>query len=309
MVDWPDSPAVRACQACGAVIEAGPGTIGTQCAYCRSTLVDSDRGRVAIDRVGPFRIPRSAAESSLRAHVANNIWAPNAIRTAARSARVHTDDLRGVLVPFYAYTATVRGTYQSRIGIEWFRSTTRKNEKGEIEKELIRECEWFGLRGSAAIELEDHVVSASTGLSNDETRAIGTFDLGRAYPFDPRLIAGFLAELPSRSRAEVDRDADQSIRTVAEKTVRRRLLPGDEKKLDSFKATVAVHHVQLVLLPVWVASFRVSGKVVRLLINGQTGRCVGKVPVSGTKVALAIILGAAALIAAYILLGGPKSWM
>ena len=38
--------------------------------------------------------------------------------------------------------------------------------------------------------------------------------------------------------------------------------------------------VDLVLVPVWVASYRHAGKPYRLLVHGQDGRCVGRPPIS-----------------------------
>jgi hypothetical protein len=133
------------------------------------------------------------------------------------------------------------------------------------------------------------------GLSEVESRALLPFDLGRAKPFDPRLLAGWHAELPTMPRSEVDRNARQGIREHEEGVVTR-LLPGDRRRLDHFDADVQIHRVHLVLLPVWIATYRHGNKLVRLLVNGQTGRCIGRAPISAAKVAVAIALGVAAVL-------------
>ena len=300
---------IRSCPSCGAVVSEPPEQVSAACAYCRSTLVESERAATRIDRVAPFRIPRKAAEDRLRAYVADDFWAPGKIRKAAKAASISESDLRGALVPFFAYDATVRGEYRGRVGIHWYREETRTKKNGEVERVQVRETEWHGIRGSVAHELEDHLVSASAGLSEAESRQLLPFDLGRAYPFDPKLVAGFSAELPTRGREEVERAAQQSIQDATESAVRRRLLPGDERKVDRLDAEAEVHKVDLVLAPVWVATFRVSGQMIRLLVHGQSGRVTGKVPVSTIKVAVAIVLAAAVLVTAYILLRGGETWM
>ena len=52
-------------------------------------------------------------------------------------------------------------------------------------------------------------------------------------------------------------------------------------------------------LPVWVAAMRYGGKIHRLVVNGQTGRCHGSAPVSTVKIVVAVLLAAiaAALVA------------
>jgi hypothetical protein len=57
-----------------------------------------------------------------------------------------------------------------------------------------------------------------------------------------------------------------------------------------------VEKVSLVLLPVWVAAYKWDGKVFRLLVNGQTGEVVGKVPRSTLKIVIAVVVGVAALL-------------
>jgi hypothetical protein len=45
-----------------------------------------------------------------------------------------------------------------------------------------------------------------------------------------------------------------------------------------------VDGVRLVLLPVWIAAFRTPKGPLRLMVNGQTGEVVGRVPRSAAKV-------------------------
>ncbi len=56
------------------------------------------------------------------------------------------------------------------------------------------------------------------------------------------------------------------------------------------QTSVTVESVRLLLLPVWIATYRHQGAVFRLLVNGQTGEVVGQVPRSNAKIALAVTL-------------------
>lgn len=300
--------AIRQCSSCGATLEVDRTALSTTCTYCGSQLVDCIRGKVEVDRVAPFRIPRRAAEEKLQAHVAGRWWAPGPLRRLARTGSLRAQELRGAMVPFYAYTATVNARYRARIGVQWYRKETVQR-KGKEETRLVQEIEWFDLRGTAVDQLEDHLVSASLGLDPDEARRLMPFDLGKALPFEPRLLAGWQAELPSRSRVEVDRSARRGIAELEQRRVRSKLLPGDRRKIQHFDADIEVHAVQLVLLPVWIAIFEHGGEAMRLLVHGQSGACFGRVPVSGRKVALVVsLLLAAVLVTLWLSLGGSR-WM
>jgi hypothetical protein len=287
--------------------------VSTSCLYCRSKLVDTERATVAVDRIAPFRLSHRAAQDRLRAHVGGSVWAPTELRRHARPGARRPKGpapelfLQGALVPFYAFSATVKSRYRAQVGVLWNRTETRKGKDGEPQTHVVQETEWFTLRGSTADELEDHLVAASVGLSQKESRALMPFDLGRAKPFDPRLLAGWHAELPTRPRHEVDRAARQSIHDHEERVVLG-LVPGDRRRLDHFEADIQIHRVHLVLLPVWIATFRHGDKLVRLLVNGQTGRCIGRAPISWAKVTAGIVVGTVALLV-ILWLTGAFRWM
>jgi len=198
--------------------------------------------------------------------------------------------MRGVLVPFYAYDARCRSTYAAQVGVHWHRTETFKDKEGNKKTRQVQETEWFPLQGSAVEDLRGHLESASMGLPPSEVVGLGAFDLGRALKFDPHLLAGWGAELPSHARAQVDRNAVEHIRVMQARRIKRRLLPGDTSRSVSIKTETELLAVELLLLPVWVTTYQHAGKVYRLLVHGQSGRCHGEVPVSRAKVVTAALL-------------------
>jgi predicted nucleic acid-binding Zn-ribbon protein len=286
----PDDPwSTRRCPSCGAVVTQAPERVSHGCSYCGSALVEAERAAVAIDRVAPFRLSAKAADERLREHLAARWWAPERLRRAARDGSIDARLVEGVLVPFYAYDATCRSRYETRVGLHWHETKT-VYENGERKQEVERHTEWFPLRGTAVHQLRDHLVSASAGLSAVEVSALCPFDLGRARPFDARLMAGWPAELPSRARGETDRDAAEQIRAREIRRIGAEHLPGDIHRDTRVSCQVELGEAELVLLPVWVAALRYAGKTHRLVVNGQTGRCHGSAPVSPLKLAVAVTL-------------------
>lgn len=306
-----------ACTACGAVVECDVREVATRCAYCTSPLVDTKRAASAIDAIVPFRLSKRAALERLRAHIGDRWWTPEALRKLARRGQLQTDALQGVLVPFFAYDATLRADYSARVGVHWERTETVKvrkrkpkpdkagetihidPEQPETRTKVIRETEWFDLRGNMGTQLEDHLVCASAGLSAQRATALAPFDLGRAAAFDSRLLLGWSAELPSKSRRDVDRVAHATLSDLGRAHLRDKHLTGDAHRLRTVELDVEIHGVRLVLLPIWLATVRLGKTPVQIAINGQTGRSVGRVPTSPAKVIAVVV---AALIAVFIAL-------
>ncbi len=292
----------RRCTGCGASIEMPAGDLSMPCAYCGSPLVDEDRAREHIDRVVPFRLTREQAGQRLSAHLRGSFWAPRSVRRLV----VGGQGLRGVLVPHWAFQGVVRGEYEARIGIHWTRVVTR-GKKTEVK----RETEWFSMGGSAARSVEDHLVSASSGLPEPESNALEPFDLGWARPVDARLLAGFEAELPSVHLDDALETASAELAQSESRRITTQLLPGDRKELSRLQVKAHLQGQTLVLLPVWVASLRAGETPYRILVNGQSGECVGQPPVSRLRVAAAVTLALALLALAYTWLtywnsaGGP----
>lgn len=293
---------VRHCTGCGANVAFEGPTLSITCGYCDSPLVDERRAAAAIDAVVPFQIPKRGAVERVRAHLEGHRWAPSELRRL----RVHGRGFRGVLVPFWIYEGVIRSEYRARIGIDWTRHET-VHEHGEVHTRDVRETEWFSLTGTAARRIEDHRVSASVGLPAREADLLDSFDLGRATGFDPRLLSGFEAELASVTTADGDRLAIATLREAEGPRLQRELLPGDRNRLDRITSEIELHRRKLVLLPIWIATYRHGGAVLRLLVNGQTGEVAGRVPISTRRVVLTIAVALALVITVGLLvwwLGG-----
>lgn len=292
------------CSGCGAQFVASPTTIATACGWCGSRLVDT-AAAPGVDRIVPFRVTARAAHQRLRTHLADSVWAPGEVRQLARSGQLRPQELRGVLVPYFVYRATIDARWRARIGIDWWRSEKAVDRHGKPTTRRVRETEWFDSDGTAVADQGGHQECASATLTTGEAEALGRFDLGRAVLFDPKILAGFGAELPTRRRAEVDADARVAIRRHALRRLATRVLPGEHHDVVGFDCDVTLHTLEVVLMPVWVATYRHRGELCRLLVHGETGACVGRPPISSVKVSLA---AAAVALSIVILLWLGGAW-
>lgn len=267
-------------------------------------MVDERRAKVAFDAVVPFRVSQRVALERVRTHLESRRWALKAVR----QLRVHPRGLRGVLVPHWVYTGVIRSSYRARVGLHWYRTERYRDAEGKTRARQVRETEWQRLRGTAIRQVEDHLESASVGLPAEEARALGDFDLGWKQSYDPRLLSGFEAELPSVASQAAERSALDALREAEARRIQAQLLPGDVNRVDSIDSELELGRRRMLLLPVWIASYRVDDRVLRLLVHGQTGAVVGRVPLSRQAIAL-LILGLALVVVVAMLLwwfAGPQ---
>jgi hypothetical protein len=269
------------CRSCGAQILFEPLQRTTRCPYCDSPSV-VDRP-VTVDRPDPvfglgFVLSRDEATRRMRRWIRGRRMAPFGLKD--RSA----EKVEGVYLPAYLYSATAHTGYTASIG-EHYRDREKK-----------KRTEYRHLAGKHATYVADVLVTASRGIPNDEVEGIEPFDLGRLARYTPGLVAGWISEEPSLSREECRRLGRQEASARIDRMLHR-FLPGDTVRDLRQGVELTDESIDLTLVPLWVFAIRYDDEKppIRVLVNGQTGKVFGRVPVSWAKIGL-IALGLLGLV-------------
>lgn len=290
------------CGSCGALIQVEAHLRSTTCPYCASPAVverPPDPSRPRPTFALPFTLPRECALESARRWVRRRVFAREAFR------RADVAEIRGIYVPAYLFSAAAHARYSAQIG-ENYTETYTTTQNGRTVTRTRTKTEWHPLHGSFAAYVSDVVVTASRGLPNHELQAIEPFDLRGLRRYAPALISGWLAE-----EATVTIDAGRQL-AVAEAMaeVKRRIaaiLPGDKHSNLEVDARLVDIDEELALVPVWVLPVRFGDapdQVVRVLVNGQTGRAHGAAPRSWPKI-LGLVFTVVLLITAIVYAARP----
>ncbi len=279
------------CQACGAALAVEAHERTAKCVYCASPSVvvrppSPDRPEPAF--VLGFVVPPERALETARRWIRRPLLAPEAFRRAI------PDDVRGLYLPAYVYSAAAFSEYSAQIGENYTvtETYTTTDSKGRtvVRTRTRVETEWRQLSGRHATYVHDRVVTASRGIPNAELEAIEPFDLRALHRYTPRVISGWLAEEASIAHAE----CLEMARGEAIATVGRMLgpfMPGDKHRALTHRTWLEQEHLALTLLPIWVLAVRYAPDkpLVRLLVNGQTGAVHGKAPRSALKITLLVL--------------------
>lgn len=225
---------------------------------------------------------------------------------ALRHARV--EDIRGVYLPAYLYSAVARTDYTVQIGEQYTETetyTTIENGKTVTKTRTVTRTEYRPLAGRHLGYITDVIVSASAGLPNAELQRVEPYDLKQLRRFSPALVAGWIHEEFSRGADDCKRlSRGEAVDEVGARL--RRFMPGDSYSDLSWKTQVDWEALEPLLVPVWVLALRYRGDKppLRVVINGQTGKVAGKVPLSWWKIALAVVLVLAAIAALIFVFSG-----
>ncbi|MBA3392293.1 MAG: hypothetical protein H0T89_06600 [Deltaproteobacteria bacterium] len=291
------------CQRCGASL-AFEGVRTQTCPYCaspnfveRPPAADQPDPAFCVTFAGDAEWARTRFERWLGSR---SMFADSALKRAT------VEDMRGVYLPAYLYSAVARSDYTAQIGEHYTETetytTTDAQGNSKTETRTVTRTEYRPLSGRHIGYVTDVIVSASAGLPNEELARVEPFDLRQVRRFSPALVSGWIHE-------EFSRDADACKRmsrgeAVDEVGARlRRFMPGDSYSDLVWRTTVEWESLDPMLVPVWVFAvrYREDKPPFRVVINGQTGRIGGRAPLSWLKITIACVL-ALAVIAAVIYL-------
>ncbi len=280
------------CGHCGASL-AFAGVRTETCPYCASPNVverpaaaGQPDPQFVVTFVGDAEAARRALDRWLGSRT---LFADSALK------RARVDDMRGIYVPAYLYSAVAHTDYHAHIGEHYTETETYKvktpDGKTETRTRTVTRTEYRPLSGYHVGYVTDVVVSASRGLSDRELGQIEPFDWKQMRRFDHALVSGWIAEEFSRDPGDCER-ASRSEAVEQVGMTLRRFMPGDSYSDLTWRTRVGWESFDPVLVPVWVLAlrYREDKPPMRVVINGQTGAVAGKVPLSAWKVALGVVV-------------------
>jgi hypothetical protein len=292
-----------ACQQCGAGL-AFEGVRTARCPYCDSpNFVErpAAQGQPDPEFVVTFVGDAEVARRNLDAWLGGRtIFADSALKQAK------VEDLKGIYVPSYLYSAVASSDYTAQIGENYTEVqtyTTTVNGKTVTRTRTVTRTEYRSLAGRHVGYVTDVLVSASHGLANVELAHVEPYDYRQMRRFAPALITGWITEEFARGATECQKTSrEEAVDLVGRKLGK--FMPGDSYRDLAWTTNVSWESLDPILVPVWVFAvrYRDDKPPMRVVINGQTGKIHGKVPLAAWKIALTVLLVLGA-IAAIILIG------
>ena len=284
------------CTNCGAVVEFQGASHATECPFCATPLVvDSGSHRhIKPQALIPFQLDESTARKALINWLGRLWFAPNRLLEFTRAGRA----MNGVYVPYWTFDADTRSRYRGQKGVHYYETrtvTVNVNGRSEQRQEQVQKTRWYPASGQVARRFDDVLVIAATSLPQRLGEGLEPWDLAALHPFSPDYLAGLQAEGYTIALA----DGHQTGRVKMDAVIHTDVchdIGGDVQRVENIDTDYEDETFKHILLPVWMAAYKYSGKSYRFLVNGQTGEVQGERPWSIWKITFAVI-GATILIA------------
>lgn len=292
------------CENCSSEVATDPDQRSYVCPFCDSTYVaefsPEQAERQRPEFVIGFGVTPEQAQEKFRQWIRSNNW----FRPGDLKAAQVAEKLKGVYLPFWAFSMLAESSWNATIGEYWYRTetytTTDSKGKTVTRTRRVRETEWWPLSGRHHRYYNGYLVSGSRGLSQQDADRIKPFQLPAMKRYEPYFLAGWLCEEYSVERDEALEVCREEFRGREQRNVAA-FLPGDTQRGLRVDTRFSNVNSDLCLLPIYLLSYKYKDKLFRFLVNGQTGKVAGDKPLSWIRVTMAVV-GGLVLVALVVLL-------
>jgi hypothetical protein len=263
------------CQACGGAVVWDAAQLGAACLFCGTValeLVIASEPVPIPEVVLPVAVARATAEQRFRAWATKSWFRPPALRTAEVALHL-------LLLPAWRFHA--------RLETHWAGLRPAATRSGKTP-----------VAGVEQLELTT-MVPASTGLSQAELGALAPFDESQARPWRGAVdLAVDVADTGSDGDIDTIWEPPALTKRGARSRAHRELADSHRRRIARERGLVSTRvsaviedrDVRLMLVPIYIGTFRFRDRPWRFLVNGQTGEVVGKAPLDWRKVLALVVL-------------------
>lgn len=269
--DWgADAAGMRAynCPSCGAQMICDATTAATRCPYCGNNTILPGQfgGALKPDEIIPFKLDRPAAEAALKKHYGKRFLLPKTFRDAN-----HIKEVQGVYVPFWLFDAGAEADCR------YHATRSHSHTEGDYE---VTVTEHYAVRRAGSMAFARVPVDGSKKMPDDYMDSIEPFDYNGIVPFSTAYLPGYLADKYDVTAKESAARADRRCESSALAEMRRDVFGYETVTSAGSKVRLARSKVRYALLPVWTLHTKWNDKDYLFMMNGQTGKMVGDLPVS-----------------------------
>lgn len=230
--------------------------LSTHCPYCGSSHVVKIETQEIVQPEGiiPFAVTAEEAEKTFRRWIEKNV----------HSDSVRTTRVRGLYLPAWTFDISKE--------IRW-RGFEPDNKRYGGSQKRVHEGSYYLLE-------DDVLVPATHTLPQDLSAAFDKFLLEDAVPYDSAYLANWPTTLYDISVADASLLARRIVLKKGQKAARIQALASvpNIQNFQTLAGDTVVLSYKLVLLPFWIANYRLEENTYTVVINGQTQRVSGQKP-------------------------------
>lgn len=266
-------PTTFQCSNCGGELQVRDYLSASRCPFCEDYIVFDEwvSGQYEPKLMIPFMIGKNRVKELIRTKFKFCIFAPDDFYSDAR-----LDSMTGMYVPFWMFDFHAKGRFEG---------TGRKIRTWVSENREYTETKVYHIVRDMEVNFDKIPVDASYLMPDQTMDLMEPYRYNQMEDFKEAYLSGFSAEYYNMDASQAQPRAEKKAQTDTEDLIRQSIAgytgvtnaQGNSVRLEKTSDAYA-------LLPVWIYNYSYKNASYLFYVNGQTGKIVGKVPVSKGKV-------------------------
>lgn len=261
------------CTNCGAVLITDKNTTATTCSFCGAGVVLADRlsGNMAPAKVIPFSINKQQAQEAFKKWCRKGLLTPKGFMTADR-----IKSITGLYVPFWLYDLNGQGEADATC------TRVRTYPQGEY---IYTETSFYHVYRQVNLNYLKVPADASEQMNDDLMDKLEPFHYDDLKDFNMPYLAGYLAEKYNYDDKTLFSRVKERVTDFVDAYIKSTINGYTTTTYNQKNISVKERNADYVLLPVWMVCYDFKQSEHTFAMNGQTGKIVGKPPLSKGKIA------------------------
>ncbi len=279
--NWNISSRIVHCENCGANNVVSKEDMTSNCPFCGSSAVINSDELVGEkpNRVIPFKIGKKDVVDNYQKWLKKRFFAPRKVKKSLPNPLIN-----GVYIPSWTYDTDTLSTYKGRLGKTY--TTTVGSGKN---RRTVTKIRYFNIRGTHKTAFDDILICSGDKLEQNILDKLAPYNTNDSYLYDERYLVGFSAEHYKLSL----KDGWTIAKNKAKRSIEQQILNKYHYDVvDYLKVNTTYDKIRYkyVILPVWICLYKYDKKNYSFMVNGESGKIVGKTPISSIKVTLVVLL-------------------
>ena len=259
------------CSSCGGSLVVKDVELSTFCAYCGQPTIMTEimSAYNEPDYIIPFKVTIEEAENSIRKLIKKRIFSPKNLCDFAIT------DIKGIYMPFWLFDIKMSDKI-------YLMENSGSVYTIPFEKKYYREAEC----------IFNNIPCGRVNKINSQLfYELNPFDMTQLREFNAGYLSGFYSEISNEESKHIDPVITKMLSNLFEEEVKKSV-DISIKNIDIIRQDQQIqilNNPQSALLPVWFLECKYKDQIYILLVNGQSGKTVGVVPVDWKKFIFCVI--------------------
>lgn len=254
------------CESCGGEIIGDKTTAAASCPFCGNPVIMKSKlaGDLKPDYIIPFKVSKQQAKEALKNHTKGKLLVPKAFKDEN-----HLDEIKGIYVPFWLFDSKTDASVRYRATRTRFWSDSHYD---------YTETTYYSVYRQGTMEFERVPVDGSIQMDDQMMESIEPFRSNDIVDFQTAYLSGFLANRYDVSLEDSISRANERIKKSVEETIASTVRGYSTVIPESSQIQLVDGVNHYAMYPVWLLNTAWNNEKYTFVMNGQTGKFVGDLP-------------------------------